>query len=238
MTDALSERWAEVDRYLTDLVVRPDPAFEQGNRDAAAAGLPSIQVSAPQGAFLGLLVQISGARTALEIGTLGGYSTSWIARALPNGGRVVSLELEAKHAEVARRNLDRAGVGDRVEIRVGPALESLQRLAKDPLAPFDFVFIDADKIEYTDYLRGVLRVVHPGTVIVADNVVRQGSITEAAHADPRVGGIRRFLEEVARTPELNAVVLQMVGSKGYDGMAILRVQSGGAARGPTRTRGG
>jgi predicted O-methyltransferase YrrM len=224
MSDAMSERWAEVDRYVTDLVVRPDPALEAGNRDAAAAGLPSIQVSAPQGAFLGLLAKIAGARIALEIGTLGGYSTTWIARALPSDGKVVSLELEEKHAQVARRNLKRAGVSDRVEIRVGPALESLKQLPGDPLAPFDFVFIDADKVEYSDYLRGVLRVTHPGSVIVADNVVRQGSIVDPAHADPRVGGIRRFLEEVARTPELESDVIQMVGAKGYDGMAILRVR--------------
>jgi predicted O-methyltransferase YrrM len=224
MSDALAERWADVDRYLTDLVVRPDPALEAGNRDAEAAGLPSIQVSAPQGAFLGLLVKIAGARTVLEIGTLGGYSTGWIARALPPGGKVVSLELEAKHAAVARRNLERAGVSDRVEIRVGPALDSIRELPKDPLVPFDFVFIDADKVEYTDYLRGVLPVVHPGSLIVADNVVRQGSIVEAAHPDARVGGIRRFLEEVGRTAQLEADVLQLVGSKGYDGMALLRVR--------------
>jgi predicted O-methyltransferase YrrM len=224
MSDVMSDRWADVDRYLADLVVRPDPVLEAGNRDAAAAGLPSIQVSAAQGAFLGLLVKIAGARTVLEIGTLGGYSTSWIARALPSGGKVVSLELEEQHAAVARRNLARAGVGDRVEIRVGPALDSLRKLPNDPLAPFDFVFIDADKIEYTDYLHAVLKVVHPGTVIVADNVVRQGTILDAAHPDARVGGIRRFLEEVGRTPQLEGVVLQMVGSKGYDGMAFVRVR--------------
>lgn len=226
----MSERWAEVDRYLAELVVRPDPALEAGNRDAAAAGLPSIQVSASQGAFLGLLAKIAGARTVLEIGTLGGYSTSWIARALPADGKVISLELEPKHADVARRNLERTGVSDRVEIRVGPALDSLRKLAGDPLAPFDFVFIDADKVEYTDYLRGVLPVTRPGTVIVADNVVRQGSIVDPAHADPRVGGIRRFLEETASSPELESVVLQMVGAKGYDGMAILRVRDAPAKR--------
>jgi predicted O-methyltransferase YrrM len=224
MSDAMSERWADVDRYVTDLVVRPDPALEAGNRDAAVAGLPPIQVSAPQGAFLGLLAKIAGARTALEIGTLGGYSTSWIARALPPEGKVISLELEPKHADVARRNLERAGVSDRVEIRVGSALESLRKLPGDPSAPFDFVFLDADKVEYADYLRGVLKIVRPGTVIVADNVVRQGSIVEPSHSDPRVGGVRRFLEEVARTPQLESVVVQMVGAKGYDGMAILRVR--------------
>jgi predicted O-methyltransferase YrrM len=236
MSDATSERWAEVDRYLAELVVRPDPVLEEGNRDAAAAGLPPIQVSAAQGAFLGLLVKIAGARTVLEIGTLGGYSTTWLARALPPGGKVVSLELEAKHAEVARRNLERAGVSDRVEIRVGPALESLRQLPTDPLAPFDFVFIDADKLEYTDYLRGALGVARPGTVIVADNVVRQGSVIEPGHADARVGGIRRFLEEVARTPELEAVVVQMVGAKGYDGMAILRVREARTPGHPGATR--
>jgi predicted O-methyltransferase YrrM len=224
MTDAMGERWAEVDRYLTEHVVRPDPILEVGNAEAAAAGLPSIQVSAPQGALLALLVKMSGARRALEIGTLGGYSTTWIARALPTGGRVVSLELDPKHAAVARRNLERAGVSDRVAVRVGPALESLRRLVDDPLAPFDFVFIDADKVEYRDYLLGTLRVAHPGTVIVADNVVRQGAIIDPHHADPRVPAVRRFLEEVGTTAELEATVVQMVGSKGYDGMAVLRVR--------------
>jgi predicted O-methyltransferase YrrM len=226
MSETTPDRWAEVDRYLVELVVRPDPALEVGNRDAAAAGLPAIQVSAAQGAFLAGLVKIAGARKVLEIGTLGGYSTSWIAGALPAGGKVLSLELEAKHAEVARRNLQRTGVADRVEVRVGPALESLGRLPTDPLAPFDFVFIDADKVEYEEYLRGVLRVAHPGTVIVADNVVRQGAILDGSHPDARVGGIRRFLEAVARTSELEGTVVQMVGAKGYDGMAILRVRDG------------
>jgi predicted O-methyltransferase YrrM len=237
MNDAIAERWAAVDRYLSELIVRPDPSLEAANADAAAAGLPSIQVSTTQGAFLALLVKISNARNVLEIGTLGGYSTSWMARALPPGGRVLSLELDPKHADVARRNLERAGVGDRVEVRVGPALESLRQLVRDPLAPFDFVFIDADKVEYEAYLEGVLRLAHPGTVIVADNVVRQGSIVDAKHPDPRVGGIRRFLQRVAQTPELESDVLQLVGSKGYDGMAILRVRDR-ATKGsqPARTR--
>ncbi len=236
MRDAMPERWAEVDRYLTELLVRPPPELEQGNRDAAAAGLPAIQVSAAQGAFLALLVRISGARTVLEIGTLGGYSTGWIARALPPEGRVVSLELEPRHAEIARRNLERSGVSDRVDLRVGPALESLRALPKDPLAPFDFVFVDADKLQYADYLRGILPVARPGTVVVADNVVRQGAVVEAAHPDARVGGIRRFLEEVARTPELEAVVVQMVGAKGYDGMAILRVRDAAGRDRPSEAR--
>jgi predicted O-methyltransferase YrrM len=223
MTDPDAARWDAVDRYVTDLLVRPDPALDAANRDAETAGLPSIQVSAPQGKFLGLLVQISGARKVLEIGTLGGYSTAWLARALPPGGRVVSLELETKHAEVARRNLERAGVADRVEVRVGPAIESLRQLAHDPIVPFDLVFIDADKTEYTDYLTGSLALVRPGSVIVADNVVRQGAIVDPHHSDARVPGIRRFLEKLAATPGIESVVLQTVGSKGYDGMAIARV---------------
>lgn len=229
MTGPEPNRWTEVDRFLDALIVRPDAALTSANADAAAAGLPAIQVSPPQGAFLGLLVAISGARSVLEVGTLGGYSTIWMARALPSGGRLLSLELESKHAEVARRNLARAGVADRVEIRVGPALASMRALAADPRAPFDFVFLDADKTEYVDYLSEALRLSHPGTVIVADNVVRQGSIVDARSNDPRVAGIRRFLERVGTTPELRATVLQTVGEKGYDGMAILRVAEGGAS---------
>jgi predicted O-methyltransferase YrrM len=230
MSEPAAETWAEVDRYIADAVVHPDPVLEAGNRDAAAAGLPSIQVSAAQGAFLGLLVKISGARAVLEIGTLGGYSTSWLARALPPGGRVVTLELEPKHAEVARRNLERAGVADRVDIRVGRALDTLAKMEHDPLAPFDLVFVDAEKTEYSDYLAAVLRLAHPGTVIVADNVVRQGQILDRANSDPRVPAIRKFLETVGRTSELESVVVQMVGAKGYDGMAICRVRGSSPAR--------
>jgi predicted O-methyltransferase YrrM len=234
MSETDVRRWAEVDRYITELLVRPDAALDAANSDAEAAGLPSIQVSAAQGALLGLLVRLSGARTVLEIGTLGGFSAIWMARALPPGGRLLSLEIDPKHADVARKNLERAGVADRVEVRVGPALETLRSLANDPRAPFDLVFLDADKVEYADYFSAVLPLSRPGTVIVADNVVRQGTIVDAGAADPRVGGIRRFLERAAATPGLLGTVVQTVGAKGYDGMAVLWVGAG--ARTETSTR--
>ena len=234
MSETDERRWAEVDRYITELLVRPDAALDAANSDAEAAGLPSIQVSAAQGALLGLLVRLSGARTVLEIGTLGGFSAIWMARALPPGGRLLSLEIDPKHADVARKNLERAGVADRVEVRVGPALETLRSLANDPRAPFDLVFLDADKVEYADYFSAVLPLSRPGTVIVADNVVRQGTIVDAGAADPRVGGIRRFLERAAATPGLLGTVVQTVGAKGYDGMAVLWVGAG--ARTETSTR--
>ncbi len=221
-----------VDRYIEQLLVRPDAALGAANADAAAAGLPSIQVSAPQGAFLALLARAIGARRVLELGTLGGYSTIWLARALPPEGRLLTLELDPHHADVARKNLARAGVADRVEVRVGPALESLRQMSRDPLVPFDLVFLDAEKTEYADYLRAVLTVSRPGTVIVADNVVRGGAVADAGSSDPRVLGIRRFFEQIAATPELEGTVLQTVGTKGYDGMAILRVRDSDA---PTRT---
>ncbi|HTW77891.1 MAG TPA: O-methyltransferase [Thermoplasmata archaeon] len=234
MSETDERRWAEVDRYITELLVRPDAALDAANSDAEAAGLPSIQVSAAQGALLGLLVRLSGARTVLEIGTLGGFSAIWMARALPPGGRLLSLEIDPKHADVARKNLERAGVADRVEVRVGPALETLRSLANDPRAPFDLVFLDADKVEYADYFSAVLPLSRPGTVIVADNVVRQGTIVDDGAADPRVGGIRRFLERAAATPGLLGTVVQTVGAKGYDGMAVLWVGAG--ARTETSTR--
>lgn len=242
MNGSESARWADVDRYTTELLVRPDAALDAANRDAAAAGLPGIQVSAPQGRFLALMVGISGARRVLEIGTLGGYSTIWMARALPAGGRLISLELDPKHAEVARRNLARAGVGDRVEIRVGPALDSLRELARAPAAPIDLAFLDADKVEYADYLTGVVPLLSDRAVLVADNVVRQGAIVDADHPDPRVGGIRKFLARLAELGEFESTVLQTVGSKGYDGMAIARFRrsatgpDGGARSGASKKK--
>jgi len=217
------EIWTAVDRYIDDLLVRPDPALEAALAASAAAGLPPIQVSPAQGKLLKLLAEIKGARTILEIGTLGGYSSIWLARALPADGLLTTLEVEPKHAEVARANIARAGLAGVVELRLGPALETLPRLAAERRAPFDLVFIDADKEGYPDYLPWALRLSRRGSVIVADNVVRDGAVADAASADPRVQGVRRFNEMLAAEPRLTATIVQTVGSKGYDGFAIALV---------------
>ena len=220
MTD---ERWTAVDRYLTDLLVPSDPILEAALATSAAAGLPAHQVSASEGKLLHVLARLVGARRILEIGTLGGYSTIWLARALPAGGRLVTLEAEPRHAEVARANVARAGLADVVEIRVGRAVESLRRLAAEGGGPFDLVFIDADKESNPDYLAWALRLARPGTLIVADNVVRGGAVVDATSADPSVRGVRRFMELVAAEPRLTATAIQTVGVKGWDGFAIVLV---------------
>jgi predicted O-methyltransferase YrrM len=217
------EQWAAVDRYLTDLLVRPDAALEAALQDSAAAGLPSINVSPTLGKFLYLLARVQGARTILEIGTLGGYSTIWLARALPADGRLVTLEAEPKHAEVAHANLARAGLADVVEVRLGPALETLPQLAAEGRGPFDLIFIDADKPAYPDYLAWSLRLSRKGSLIVADNVVRNGAVIDPASDDPLVQGVRRFNELLAAEPRVSATALQTVGGKGYDGFALALV---------------
>lgn len=217
------ERWTAVDGYLSDLLVAPDDSLEAALRASAAGGLPPIQVAANQGKLLHLLARLKGARTILEVGTLGGYSTIWLAGALPPDGRLVTLELDPRHAQVARANLEHAGLAELVEIRVGPASESLAHLVAEGGGPFDLVFIDADKEGYPDYLGGALRLTRPGSLIVADNVVRGGAVMDAADSDPRVRAVRRFLEMVAAEPRLAATVIQTVGSKGYDGLAFALV---------------
>ncbi|MEV6772263.1 O-methyltransferase [Nocardia sp. NPDC051030] len=209
--------WAEVDHYLVNtLVGEDDSATLQAN---AAAGLPAIDVSPPQGKFLYLIAKSTRARRALEIGTLGGYSTAWLARAVGKSGQVVTLEYEPKHAEVARTNLDRAGVGDRVEIRVGAALDTLPVLAEENPEPFDLVFIDADKVNNSNYVQWALRLTRPGSVIIVDNVVRNGAISDAATTDPAARASRDVIELIAAEPRLDGTVLQTVGSKGWDGLA-------------------
>jgi predicted O-methyltransferase YrrM len=219
---AIEALWAKVDRYFVE---RLAPAQAGDKLDAALkankkAGLPAIDVSRLQGKFLELLVRITGARSILEIGTLGGYSTIWLASALPEGGRVVTLEFDPHHAEVARKNLRNAGVLDRVELRVGRAIDSLPTLKKTAAAPFDLIFIDADKESYPEYLQWSLKLSRPGTVIVADNVVREGKVVEANCDDPLVQGVKRFTELMAAEPRLSATVLQTVGIKGYDGLSV------------------
>jgi predicted O-methyltransferase YrrM len=197
----MSERtWVNVDRYITELFVPPDAALDAALADSAAAGLPPINVAPNQGKLLMLLAQIQGARSILEIGTLGGYSTIWLARALPRGGRLVTLEADSAHAEVARKNIARAGLSDRVRLRVGPALDALAKLK----GRFDLVFIDADKESNPDYLVWALKLTRRGSLIIADNVVRDGSVANSRSRDPDVLGIRRFNALVAANPRLNA----------------------------------
>ena len=217
--------WSAVDRYISDLYFPADPALGAALADSMAAGLPAINVTPPMGRFLKLIAEIQGARRILEIGTLGGYSTIWLARALPAGGKVITLELNPSYGEIARRNLARAGVADRVEIRLGRAQESLAALAAEGADPFDFIFIDADKPSYTDYFTAALRVSRPGTVIVADNVIRAGGVADPASPDAKVQGVRRFNELVAADSRVTSTTLQTVGPKGYDGFAIMRVLS-------------
>jgi len=217
------ERWSAVDRQLAELLVGRDRALDQALEANAAARLPPIDISPPQGKLLQILVALRGARSILELGALGGYSTIWLARGLPDDGRLISLELDPGHAEVARANIARAGLADRVEVRVGPALESLRRLAAEGAGPFDLIFIDADKETTPEYFSWALELSRPGSLIVTDNVVRAGAVIDPDHGDPRVQAMRRFIEQLAREPRVLATVIQTVGSKGYDGFAIALV---------------
>jgi predicted O-methyltransferase YrrM len=219
----MQELWTEVDAYFSDLLVPSDEKLEAALAANKKAGLPAIDVTPLQGKFLGLLVRVSGARRILELGTLGGYSTIWLARALPEGDRIVTLEFDPHHAAVARENLRIAGVLDRVEIIVGRAIDSLPTLENTAAAPFDLIFIDADKQSYPEYLAWALKLSRPGTLIVADNVVRDGKVVDPDCGDPNVQGVRRFTELLAAEPRLSATVLQTVGAKGYDGFAIAMV---------------
>lgn len=218
------ETWSGVDKYFTDLLVPSDPALNAALADTDAAGLPQHNVAPNQGKLLQLLAKICGARTILEIGTLGGYSAIWLARALPAGGRLVTLEANPKHAEVAFANIVRAGLASVVDLRVGKAVDILPRLAAEGIAPFDLIFIDADKPSNPEYLGWSLKLSRPGTVIIGDNVVRNGAVTDSSSTDPNVQGVRRFLQLISSEPRLSATALQTVGSKGYDGFAIAIVQ--------------
>nr|WP_202540963.1 O-methyltransferase [Streptomyces sp. SID3915] len=202
------------------MLVEEDDALLAAGSDSAAAGLPEHQVAPNQGKLLHLLARIQGARTVLEIGTLGGYSTIWLARALPPDGHLVTLEADEAYAAVAAANLARAGLERTVDIRVGEALDSLPRLAEEGAGPFDLVFIDADKPSNPAYLDWALRLTRPGSVIVGDNVVRDGAVTDPSSTDPRVQGVRRFTELIAEHPRLTATTIQTVGSKGYDGFTL------------------
>jgi predicted O-methyltransferase YrrM len=212
------DRWTAVDRYLADRLMEPDAALDAALGASAAAGLPAHGVSPTQGRLLELLAHIQGARTILELGTLGAYSTISLARALPPGGRLITLELDAGYAEVARANLARAGLADVVEVRVGHASDTLATLAAEGHEPFDLVFIDADKAGNAEYLAAALELSGPGTLIVADNVIRGGSVLDGD--DASAVGVRRFFDLIAAEPRLRATAIQTVGEKGYDGFAL------------------
>jgi predicted O-methyltransferase YrrM len=217
------EQWGAVDRYLSDLLLAPDPALEDALAAGAAAGLPAHDVSPLQGMLLEVLARAVGARAILELGTLAGYSTIWLARALPDGGRLVTLEADPGFAEVARANVAGAGLADVVDVRVGRALDTLPALAAEGGEPFDLIFIDADKRSNPEYLEWALRLSRPGTLIVADNVVRDGAVLDAASTDETVQAVRRFHELLAAEPRLVATVIQTVGVKGHDGFAVVLV---------------
>ena len=226
MTD---ERWTAVDDYVEGLLVPEERSLGFVTESSLAAGLPPIQVSPPLGKLLNVLATAVRAKRVLEIGTLGGYSGIWLARGLPSDGRLVTLELDPAHAAVATANFERAGLGDRVDVRVGPALETLAALVAEGAPPFDLVFIDADKESYPEYLDWSMRLSRPGTLIVADNVVRDGKVAREGSGDSRVEGARRFLQLLADDRRLEATVIQTVGVKGYDGFGIA-VVTGAIAR--------
>lgn len=220
------ERWTAVDDYLAGVLVPPDPVLDAALAASDAAGLPAINISPNQGALLALLVQLQGAQTILEIGTLAGYSTIWLARALPAGGRMVTLEVDPTHARVAEVNLARAGLAERVSVRVGLALEALATLVDEGAGPFDVVFVDADKANNPAYLTWALRLTRPGSLVVVDNVVRNGSVLDATSTDPDIVGTRRLHKMLATTPGVRATVVQTVGVKGWDGFALALVTAG------------
>ncbi|GGO83093.1 O-methyltransferase [Wenjunlia tyrosinilytica] len=217
------DKWTEVDEYFNALLVPSDPELDAALESSDRAGLPPHGVAPNQGKLLHLLARIQGAATVLEIGTLGGYSTIWLARALPEDGRLITLEADQRRAEVARGNLARAGLSHRAEVREGPALDTLPRLAAEGHGPFDLVFIDADKPSNPEYLKWALELTRPGSLIIGDNVVRDGRVTDADSADPGVRGVRRFTELLAEEPRVTATAIQTVGAKGWDGFALALV---------------
>lgn len=217
------EQWDAVDRYLTEHVVGPDAALEATLKASAEAGLPPINVAPNQGKLLHLLAVVHGARRILEIGTLGGYSAIWLARALPAHGRLVSLEADAGYAEVATSNIARAGLSDVVDVRTGAALDTLPMLAEEEVEPFDLVFIDADKSNNPRYFDWALRLTRRGSLIIVDNVVRGGAVIDATSDEPGVIGTRRLFEQISTEPRVNATAVQTVGSKGYDGFLLATV---------------
>jgi len=220
------ELWTEVERYITDQLVHPEEALDFALRSSAAGGLPEINVSPTQGKLLQLLVRIQGSRRILEIGTLGGYSAIWMARALPPSGRLITLEVNAKHAEVARTNIERAGLSRVIDIRLGRALDTLPQIEAGGAAPFDLIFIDADKPSNPDYFQWAMRLSRRGSLIIVDNVVRNGGVIDATSGDANIQGVRRLNELIASETRVTTTAIQTVGSKGYDGFSISLVTEG------------
>ena len=217
------ELWTAVDQYINNIAIGGDAALEAASEAAVAAQLPPISVTPAHGKLLHLMARAQSARRILEIGTLAGYSTIWLARAVPAGGRVVTLEANPMHADIARANLTRAGVADRVDIRLGKALETLPRLAEEKQGPFDFAFIDADRTNLTEYFDWAVRLAHAGSVIIVDNVVRKGGVIDASSEDANIKGVRRFAERLSSDSRVTATIVQTVSAKGYDGFAMALV---------------
>ncbi|WP_136604330.1 O-methyltransferase [Paenibacillus dokdonensis] len=216
----MKQTWEQVDEYITDLLCPNDPILDDVLTANRKADLPEIDVTANQGKLLQLLIQMKGAKRVLEIGTLGGYSTIWMARGLPSDGKVITLELDPHHAEVAEANIAHAGLGHMIQIRIGDALQQLARMKEEQIEPFDLIFIDADKPNNPHYLNWALQFSRPGTVIIGDNVIREGEIINKHSTDPRVQGVRQFHEMIAAEGSISATAIQTVGSKGYDGFMI------------------
>jgi len=221
--EMMNDTWAAVDNYFGGLLAPNDPVLTDALQSANAAGLPQIQVTALQGKLLHLLARMISARNILEIGTLGGYSTIWMARALPEDGRLITLEADKKHADVARENFDHAGVANKVELRLGKALDTLPQIAAERRGPFDLIFIDANKSSMPEYFAWSLKLARPGSIIIADNVVREGAVLNAESADADIQGIRRFAEMLSKEKRVSATAVQTVGSKNYDGFAVILV---------------
>lgn len=217
---AMESTWNEVDEYFAERLAPSDAALRAALSESEAAGLPPISVTASQGKFLHLLVQIRQARHILEIGTLGGYSTIWMARALPKDGRIITLEIDQNHADIARSNIERAGLRGMVEIRVAPAADSLAHMKREAIDPFDIIFIDADKASTPDYYEAAVALSKPGTIIVIDNVVREGHVIDVNSKDASVLGMRRAVERIARDARVSATGVQTVSGKGYDGFIL------------------
>ena len=224
MGEDLDRTWMDVDQYFEQHLGLTDEVLEAALRDSSAAGLPAINVTPAQGRFLALLVRIMGARRVLEIGTLGGYSAIWMARELPDDGKLITLEISSKNASVAQRNVERAGLAGRTTILVAPASDSLKQLIADRVAPFDFVFIDADKERSVEYFDAALALTRPGSVIIVDNVVRKGAIIDSSTSDSMVRGMRGLMERLTNERRVSATAIQTVGGKGYDGFILARVQ--------------
>jgi predicted O-methyltransferase YrrM len=227
------ELWTAVDRYIGDRLLAEDPVLDAALAASDAAGLPAIAITPNQGKLLGLLARIHGARSILELGTLGAYSTIWLARSLPAGGRLVTLEANPHYADVARANIANAGLAETVQLRVGPALQTLPELAAEGAGPFDLIFIDADKQNYPGYLEWSLKLSRPGSLIIGDNVVRAGAILDPNATDPSIGNegiraVRRFYDLLAAEPRVSATAIQTVGAKGHDGFALALVTGDGS----------